>query len=88
MIKRQFDVHIKRFWIENAKDFCNHELKEFFESERIRHETLCPYTSQQNGLAERKISDIMDKPKSLMIQASLTKNIWNFCIMTAVYLIN
>ena len=88
MIKRQFDVYIKGFRIDNAKDFCNHELKEFFENEGIRHETLCPYTPQQNGLAERKIGDIMDKARSLMIQASLPKNLWNFRIMTAVHLIN
>ena len=88
MIKRQFDVHIKGFRTKNAKDFCNHELKEFFEGKGIRHETSCPYTPQQIGLAERKIGDIMDKARTLMIQASLPKNLWNFPIMTVVHLIN
>ena len=54
MIKRQFDVHIKGFRTDNTKDFCNHELREFFESEGMRHETSCPYTPEQNGLAEKK----------------------------------
>ena len=75
MIKRQFDVHIKGFRTDNVKDICNHELKEFFESEEIRYETSCPYTPQHNGLAERKIGDIMDKARTLMIQASLPKNL-------------
>ena len=73
---------------DNAKDFCNHELKELFASEGIRHETSCPYTPQHNGLIERKIGDIMDKARTLMIQTSLPKSLWNFPMMTAVHLID
>ena len=39
-------------------------------------------------LLKKKIGDIMDKSRILMIQASLPKNLWNFPIMTAVHLIN
>ena len=46
MIKRQFDTEIKGFRTDNARDFCNIDLKEFFESQGIRHETFCPYTPQ------------------------------------------
>ena len=60
MVERQFETKIKSFRTDNAKDFCNNSLKEFFEKEGIRHETSCPYTPQQNGLAERKIGHIMN----------------------------
>ena len=56
-------------------------------SEGIKHETSCPYTPQQNGLAERKIGDIVDKGRTLLIQAS-TLNLWGFAVMTVVHLIN
>ena len=39
---------------DNAKDFCNNELKELCEIEGIKHQTPCVCT-QQNGLAEKKI---------------------------------
>ena len=42
---------------------------------------------RQNGLAQRKISDIMDRGRTLMIRAYLPKNLWNFPLMTAVHLI-
>ena len=48
------------------KDVCNNELREFFENEKIRHETSCPYTPQQNELRKRKIGDVMDKSRALM----------------------
>ena len=54
-------IDIEGFWTDNAREFCNHEVKEFFDKEGIRHETSCSYTPQQNGLAERKIGDIMNK---------------------------
>ena len=61
LVRRQFKTNIQGFRTDNAKDFCNNELQEFFEQEGIRHETSCPYTPQQNGLAEKKIGDLMDK---------------------------
>ena len=88
MIKRQFNTDIKCFRSDNAKDFCNNELKEFFAYHGIRHETSCPYTPQQNGLAERKIGDIMNKGRTLMFAANMPRNLWGFAILTAVYLIN
>ena len=91
LLKTMYPSLFKNCYIDdlaNAKDFCNHELKEFLVNERIRHETSCPYIPQQNGHVERKIGDSMDKGRTLMIQASLPKILWNFPIMTAVYLIN
>ena len=42
---QQFKVNVQRYRIDNAKDFCNSELKEFFDRKGIRHETSCPYAS-------------------------------------------
>ena len=44
MVRKHFGIEIKGFRTDNAKDFCNNELKEFFEYHGIRHETSCPYT--------------------------------------------
>ena len=88
LINRQFGKHVKGLRTDNAKDFLNNELSEFLASEGIKHETSCPYTPQQNGLAERKIRDIVDKARTLLIQANGPINLWGFAIMTAVHLIN
>ena len=88
MIKCQFGDPVRGLRTDNAKDFLNHELREFLASEGIKHETSCPYTPQQNSLAERKIGDIVDKGRTLLIQASTPLNLWGFAVMTAVHLIN
>ena len=88
MIKFQFGNPVKRLRTDNAKDFLNHELSEFLASEGIKHVTSCPYTPQHNGLAERKIRDIVYKYRTLLIQASTPLNLWGFAVMTVIHLIH
>ena len=47
---RQFNVSIKKFRTDNAKDFCNTELSHFF-SKGVLHEKSFVYSPQQNGVA-------------------------------------
>ena len=88
LIKRQFGDAIQGLRTNNAKDFLNNSLSQFVTYEGIRHETSCPYTPQQKGLAERKIRDIVDKARTLLIHAHAPMNLWGFSVMTAVHLIN
>ena len=88
MIGQQFRDIVKGLRTDNAKDFLNKELSEFLASKGIKHETSCPYTPQQNDLAERKIGDIVDKARTLLIQAGAPLNLWGFTVMIAVHLIN
>ena len=88
LIEQQFGKTVKGLRTDNAKDFLNKELNEFLASKGIVHETSCPYTPQQNGLAERKIGDIVDKARTLLIQARVPLNLWGFSVMTAVHFIN
>ena len=88
MITTQFGATIQGLRTENAKDFLNTNLRSFLASVGIRHETTCPYTPQQNGLVERKIGDIVDKARTLLIHAHSPMNLWGFAVMAAVHLIN
>ena len=48
----------------------------------------CPYTSQQNGKAERSLRTINDILRSLLFQASLPPTYWVEALHTATYLVN
>jgi len=54
MISIQFGMKIKRLRSNNAKDFFNQSLSNFFQQKGIIHESYFPYTPQQNGVFERK----------------------------------
>ena len=48
----------------------------------------CPYTSQQNGKAERIIRSINNITRSLLFQASCSPSFWVEALHTATYLLN
>lgn len=51
LMKIQFDTTIKRFQIDNAKDYFNLTLA-YFPKEEIIQKSSCVCTPEQNGVAE------------------------------------
>ena len=48
----------------------------------------CPYTSQQNGKAERALCTINNIVRSLLFQTGLPPVYWADSLLTATYLLN
>ncbi|KAK8951538.1 hypothetical protein KSP39_PZI004751 [Platanthera zijinensis] len=66
LIKTQFDACIKTFRSDNAKEYLSHAFTTFRVQHVIIHQTSCVYTSQQNGVAERKNRHLLDVARTLM----------------------
>jgi len=88
MIKTQYDVPIKRFWSDNAKDYFNQNLSVFFQKEGIIHESSCVNTPQQNGIAERRNGLLLDITRSLLFHKKVPKQYWGEAVLTAAHLSN
>nr|GEV19443.1 ribonuclease H-like domain-containing protein [Tanacetum cinerariifolium] len=54
MLSKQFETNMKVFRSDNGFEFINNKLQSLFNEKGILHQTLCVYTPQQNGIAERK----------------------------------
>jgi transposase InsO family protein len=52
--QNEFDMKIKRVRSDNGIEFRNTNIEDFLDEEGIKHEFSVPYTSQQNGVVERK----------------------------------
>ncbi|WVZ82886.1 hypothetical protein U9M48_030094 [Paspalum notatum var. saurae] len=78
------------------KDFCacikNHmlinEFATFLSAEGILHQTSCPDTPPQNGVAERKNRHLLEVARSMMYTMNVPKFLWSEAVLTATYLIN
>ncbi|XP_021804776.1 uncharacterized protein LOC110749062 [Prunus avium] len=57
-------------------------------SEGVLHETTCPQTPQQNGVAERKNGQILAAALALLLGASVPNQFWMDDVTYAVYLFN
>ncbi|KAH0748613.1 hypothetical protein KY290_027845 [Solanum tuberosum] len=88
MIKTQYDVPIKRFRSDDAKDYFNQNLSVFFQKEGIIHESSCVNTPQQNGIAERRNGLLLDITRSLLFHKKVPKQYWGEAVLTAAHLSN
>ena len=64
------------------------ELQEYFKHHGIVHQTTCPYTLQQNGVAERKNRHLLEVVHASLLGANALMSYWGEAISSTIYLIN
>ncbi|XP_010451299.1 PREDICTED: uncharacterized protein LOC104733420 [Camelina sativa] len=74
--------------LDNGGEYTSHKRKEHLAKHGILQQTSCPYTPQQNGVAERKNRHLMEVARSMMFHTNVTKRFWGDALMMACYLIN
>lgn len=87
-VTNQFNGKIKVLRSDNGGEYTSHKFKEHLANHGIIHQTSCPYTPQQNGVAERKNRHLMEVARSIMFHSHVPKRFWGDAVMTACYLIN
>lgn len=76
------------FQSENGHEFDNHAIRTFLATHGIAFHLSCPYTSSQNGKAERVIHTLNDCVRSLLLHANMPLVFWVEALSTATYLLN
>jgi hypothetical protein len=76
MVQTQFSRTIKIFRSDNAMEYNEKSFQIFLKQNGTLSHRSCPYTSQQNGHAERKHRHILDIVRALLISASLPERFW------------
>jgi len=87
-VSTQFGCTIKSVQCDNGREFDNSASRAFFLAHGITLGMSCPYTSQQNGKAERMIHTVNNITRTLLFQASMPPSYWADALATATYLIN
>jgi hypothetical protein len=70
-VSTQFGCTIKSIQCDNGREFDNSASCAFFLANGVSLRMSCPYTSQQNGKAERIICTINNVTRTLLFQASM-----------------
>jgi len=87
-VSTQFGLTIKVVQCDDGREFDNSTSRSFFLSWGVQLRMSCPYTSPQNGKAERMIRTTNDVMRTFLIQASLPLRFWAESLHTATYLLN
>lgn len=86
MVKNQFSTSIKNFQSNNGGEY--KRLHQICATQGIKSRFSCPYTSPQNGRAERKHKHIVEMGLTLLAQASMLLRFWWDAFMTSTLIIN
>lgn len=87
-VSTHFSSPIKFIQCDNGTKFTNNQNRDLFLAHGIVLRFSCPYTSPQNGNAERALRTTNDVIRSLLIQASTPLAYWVEARRTATFLIN
>jgi hypothetical protein len=87
-VSNQFVRKVKAIQCDNGREFDNSSTRIFLLSNGTQLRMSCPYTSPQNGKAERIIYSINNVIHTLLIQASLPGRYWAEGLHTATNLLN
>lgn len=87
-VKTQFNRLIKTFQCDNGREFDNNQFHTFFQTNGISFRFSCPYTSSQNGKAERTIRTINNMMRTLLLHAHIPSIFWPHALTMSSYLLN
>jgi len=87
-VSNQYNATVKVLRSDNGGEYISNAFKSHLAKHGIVHQTSCPYTPQQNGVAERKNRHLMEVARSMMFHANVPKRFWGDAVQTACYLIN
>lgn len=85
-IHRQFNSTIKAFHSDWGGEY--QKLNVYFKNKGIVHRLACPYTHEQNGVAERKIRHVVDTGLTILAHSHVPLKFWNYAFETSISLIN
>ena len=76
MIENQFDTKISILRTDNGTEYFNRFLGDFLNKKGIQHQSTCPNTPQQNGIAKRKNRHLLEVARALMFIMNVPKTLW------------
>ena len=87
-VATQFDKKIQTLRSDNGGEYVNHALHNYLQEHGIVHQTICAYTPQQNGVAERKNRHLLEVVRASLYGANMHHKFWGEALCSATYLIN
>lgn len=87
-VENQFSSTIKLFQTDGSGEFNSKTFQNFLHSKGILHQITCPYTPQQNRVAERKNRHVVETSISLLSTVGIPKHFWFHSVAHSCYLLN
>jgi hypothetical protein len=87
-VERFTERKVKAVRSDNGGEYTSKEFEDHLRLLGIEHQTTVPYSSQQNGVAERSNRNIVERTIALLYSERLPLSLWAEVMNTMVYLKN
>lgn len=87
-VSTQFQLPLISLQTDNGREFDNHALCSYLSTHGIALRLSCPYTSPQNGKAERTLRTLNDCTRTLLLHAGMPGPYWVEALNTATHIVN
>jgi transposase InsO family protein len=88
LVETQFSCKLKSLQSDGRGKYTSLRFQNFLSKHGILHRKSCPYTSQQNGLAERKLRHLLETGLTLLAHSGLSNKFWVEAFLTSTFIIN
>ncbi|CAI7893427.1 unnamed protein product [Closterium sp. NIES-54] len=69
-------------------EFLGKEFTDFVDGKGIIHDLTCPYTPQQNGMAEREMRTVVESVRTMLLHMGMQHHWWHHALQQAVWVRN
>ena len=87
-IENQPDKRIKVLRLDRGGEYESNDFEEFCSKHGLIHQTTAPYTSQQNGVVERKNRTLKDMINFMLNSSGAPHNLWGEALLAANTILN
>ncbi|CAI7753607.1 unnamed protein product [Closterium sp. NIES-53] len=88
VIERQTKKSVLMLRSDRGGEFLGKQFTEFVNSKGIVHNLTCPYTPQQNGMAEREMRTVVESVRTMLLHMGVQHHWWHFALPQAVWVRN
>jgi hypothetical protein len=86
--QNEFDAKVKKIRSDNDTEFKNTQIEDYLDEVGIKDEFLPPYTSQQNGMAERKNRTLIEMARTMLNEYKISDRFWAEAVNTVCHATN
>jgi transposase InsO family protein len=88
VVEKEKGVSIKCLRSDGGGEYFSNEFSEYLKEHGIQRKYSCSYSSQQNGVAERKNMHIVEIARAMLNDKNLPNYFWVEVVATIVYIMN
>ncbi|CAI5958663.1 unnamed protein product [Closterium sp. NIES-65] len=88
VVERQTKKSVLMLRFDRGGEFLGKTFTDFVDGKRIVYDLICPYTPQQNGMAEWKMRTVVESVRTMLLHMGVQHHWWHLALRQAVWVRN